>query len=86
LQGRIGHIIKILSHDDQGFCPFMKRMTNGCFAWPSAKEQVAVALTKAELSLLLDGTRQACRSRETGAAADLTVTQLTASSLTYVQT
>jgi transposase len=54
-RGHKGHIIKILSHDDQGFCLFTKRLTNGCFAWPSAKEQVAVTLTKAELSLLLDG-------------------------------
>lgn len=54
-RGRKGHIIKILAHDDQGFCLFTKRLTDGCFAWPSTKDQVAVLLTKAELSLLLDG-------------------------------
>jgi transposase len=54
-RGRKGHIVKVLSHDDQGFCLFTKRLTNGCFAWPSTKDQVAVTLTKAELSLLLDG-------------------------------
>ncbi|RWK58022.1 IS66 family insertion sequence element accessory protein TnpB, partial [Mesorhizobium sp.] len=32
-----------------------KRLTDGCFAWPTAKDQVAVSLTKAQLSLLLEG-------------------------------
>ncbi|WP_352983611.1 IS66 family insertion sequence element accessory protein TnpB [Mesorhizobium sp. M1338] len=36
-RGRKGHIIKILAHDDHGFCLFTKRLTNGCFAWPSTK-------------------------------------------------
>ena len=54
-RGRKGHIVKVLSHDDQGFCLFTKRLTNGCFAWPSTRDQVAVTLTKAQLSLLLDG-------------------------------
>jgi transposase len=54
-RGRKGHIVKVLSHDEQGFCLFTKRLTNGCFAWPSTKDQVAVTLTKADLSLLLDG-------------------------------
>ncbi|WP_352841087.1 IS66 family insertion sequence element accessory protein TnpB [Mesorhizobium sp. M0514] len=46
-RGHKGHIIKILSHDDQGFCLFTKRLTDGCFAWPTTKDQVAVSLTKA---------------------------------------
>lgn len=54
-RGRKGHIIKILAHDDQGFCLFTKRLSDGCFAWPTTKEQVTVSLTKAQLSLLLDG-------------------------------
>ncbi|RWO18970.1 MAG: hypothetical protein EOS09_33180 [Mesorhizobium sp.] len=29
--------------------------TDGCFAWPTTRDQVAVSLTKAQLSLLLDG-------------------------------
>ncbi|MER9001805.1 transposase [Mesorhizobium australicum] len=33
----------------------IKRLTDGCFAWPTTKDQVAVSLTKAQLSLLLDG-------------------------------
>ncbi|TGT35936.1 IS66 family insertion sequence element accessory protein TnpB [Mesorhizobium sp. M8A.F.Ca.ET.165.01.1.1] len=35
-RGRKGHIIKILAHDDQGFCLFTKRLSDGCFAWPVA--------------------------------------------------
>ncbi|MDX8535963.1 IS66 family insertion sequence element accessory protein TnpB [Mesorhizobium sp. VK25A] len=54
-RGHKGHIIKILAHDDQGFCLFTKRLTDGCFAWPTTKDQVAVSLTKAQLSLLLEG-------------------------------
>lgn len=54
-RGKRGHIVKILSHDDSGFCLFMKRLADGCFAWPSTSEQVSITLTKAQLSLLLDG-------------------------------
>ncbi|WP_210238916.1 IS66 family insertion sequence element accessory protein TnpB [Mesorhizobium sp. M4B.F.Ca.ET.143.01.1.1] len=43
-RGRKGHIIKILAHDDQGFCLFTKRLTDGCFAWPATKDQVVVSL------------------------------------------
>ncbi|MER8652289.1 IS66 family insertion sequence element accessory protein TnpB [Mesorhizobium sp. M1121] len=31
---------KAAPHDDQGFCLFTKRLTDGCFAWPTTKEQV----------------------------------------------
>ncbi|RUW48019.1 transposase [Mesorhizobium sp. M1A.F.Ca.ET.072.01.1.1] len=34
-RGRKGHIIKILAHDDQGFCLFTKRLSDGCFASPT---------------------------------------------------
>ncbi|WP_446720453.1 IS66 family insertion sequence element accessory protein TnpB [Mesorhizobium sp. 131-2-5] len=44
-----------MAHDDQGFCLFTKRLSDGCFAWPTTKDQVTVSLTKAQLSLLLDG-------------------------------
>lgn len=54
-RGKKGHVVKILAHDDSGFCLFTKRLTDGCFAWPSAREQVSITLTKAQLSLLLDG-------------------------------
>ncbi|WP_348648973.1 IS66 family insertion sequence element accessory protein TnpB [Mesorhizobium sp. NZP2077] len=48
-------MIKILAHDDQGFYLFTKRLSEGCFAWPTTKDQAAVSLTKADLSLLLEG-------------------------------
>lgn len=54
-RGRKGHILKVLAHDDRGFCLFIKRLTDGCFAWPSTKDRVTISLKKAELSLLLDG-------------------------------
>lgn len=54
-RGRKGHIIKILAHDEQGFALFTKRLNDGRFAWPSTREQVTVSLSKADLSLLLDG-------------------------------
>ncbi|BBD36255.1 truncated transposase [Aminobacter sp. Y103A] len=44
-----------MAHDDQGFCLFTKRLSDGCLAWPTTKDQVTVSLTKAQLSLLLDG-------------------------------
>ncbi|TIN32416.1 MAG: IS66 family insertion sequence element accessory protein TnpB [Mesorhizobium sp.] len=44
-RGHKGHIIKILAHDDREFCLFTKRLTDGCFAWPTTKEQVSVSLT-----------------------------------------
>ncbi|MER9249947.1 transposase [Mesorhizobium sp. M0590] len=46
-RGHKDHIIKILAHDDRGFCLL--------FCWPTTKDQVSVSLTKAELSLLLEG-------------------------------
>ncbi len=54
-RGKKGHVIKILAHDDTGFCLFTKRLTDGCFAWPSAHDHVSISLTKAQLALLLDG-------------------------------
>ncbi|CDX24848.1 conserved hypothetical protein [Mesorhizobium plurifarium] len=54
-RGKRGDLIKVVWHDGQGACLFTKRLSEGCFAWPTAKDQVAVSLTKAQLSLLLDG-------------------------------
>lgn len=54
-RGRKGHVLKILAHDGQGFALFTKRLDAGHFVWPSAKERIAVSLSKADLALLLDG-------------------------------
>ena len=42
-------------HDDQGFALFTKRLTDGRFVWPTTREQVTISLSKADLSLLLEG-------------------------------
>ncbi len=54
-RGRKGHIIKVLSYDGQGFALFTKRLDRGHFPWPWTKEQVAISLTSAQLSMLLEG-------------------------------
>lgn len=54
-RGRKGHILKILSHDGQGMSLFIKRLDEGYFHWPNARDQVALTLSKADLALLLDG-------------------------------
>ena len=63
-RGRRGDLVKVIWWDGQGACLFMKRLERGRFVWPSAKEG-KVALTPAQLSMLLGGDRLA------GAAADL---------------
>ena len=53
-RGRRGDLVKIIWWDGQGACMFMKRLEKGRFVWPSAKEG-KVALTPAQLSMLLEG-------------------------------
>jgi len=53
-RGRRGDLIKLLWWDGDGLCLFMKRLERGRFVWPKA-EQGAVALTRAQLSMLLEG-------------------------------
>jgi transposase len=53
-RGRRGDLIKLLWWDGQGMCLFAKRLERGRFVWPSASEG-AVALTPAQLSMLLEG-------------------------------
>jgi transposase len=53
-RGRRGDLIKLLWWDGDGLCLFMKRLERGRFIWPKA-EQGAVALTRAQLSMLLEG-------------------------------
>ena len=53
-RGRRGGTIKVLWHDGIGVCLFIKRLERGQFIWPmSAAGQVA--LTAAQLSMLLEG-------------------------------
>ncbi len=53
-RGRRGDLIKVIWHDGQGACLFSKRLERGRFVWPQAKDG-SVALTAAQLSMLLEG-------------------------------
>ena len=53
-RGRRGDLIKLLWFDGDGLCLFAKRLERGKFIWPKA-ESGAVSLTRAQLSMLLEG-------------------------------
>jgi transposase len=53
-RGRRGHLIKLLWFDGDGLVLFAKRLERGRFVWPQATEG-SVALTPAQLSMLLEG-------------------------------
>lgn len=53
-RGRRGDLIKLLWFDGDGLCLFAKRLERGCFVWPRA-ENGTVSLTRAQLSMLLEG-------------------------------
>jgi len=53
-RGRRGDRIKVLWFDGDGMCLFCKRLEAGRFVWPQAQSG-RVALTTAQLSMLLEG-------------------------------
>ena len=53
-RGRRGDLIKLLWWDGDGLCLFAKRLESGRFIWPQA-ETGAVSLSRAQLSMLLEG-------------------------------
>ena len=53
-RGRRGDLIKVLWFDGDGLCLLAKRLERGRFIWPKA-EGGAVSLTRAQLSMLLEG-------------------------------
>jgi transposase len=53
-RGRRGDLIKLLWWDGDGLCLFAKRLERGRFIWPKA-EKGSVSLTRAQLSMLLEG-------------------------------
>jgi len=53
-RGRRGDLIKLLWFDGDGLCLFAKRLDRGRFLWPKA-ESGTVSLTRAQLSMLLEG-------------------------------
>ena len=53
-RGRRGDLIKLLWFDGDGPCLFAKRLERGRFIWPKV-ESGTVSLTRAQLSMLLEG-------------------------------
>jgi transposase len=53
-RGRRGDLLKIIWWDSQGACLFSKRLENGRFVWPAAKDG-KISVTPAQLSMLLEG-------------------------------
>src|SRR5258707_15757751 len=53
-RGRRGDLIKMLWWDGDGLCLFAKRLERGRFIWPQATSGT-VSLTRAQLSMLLEG-------------------------------
>ena len=53
-RGRRGDLLKVLWHDGDGMCLFAKRLERARFVWPQASSGT-VALTSAQLSMLLEG-------------------------------
>ena len=53
-RGRRGDLVKLIWFDGDGLCLFCKRLERGKFVWPQAKEG-AISLTRAQLSMLLEG-------------------------------
>ncbi|MGC2460944.1 MAG: IS66 family insertion sequence element accessory protein TnpB [Steroidobacteraceae bacterium] len=53
-RGRRGDLLKVLWHDGDGMCLFAKRLERARFVWPQATSGT-VALTSAQLSMLLEG-------------------------------
>ena len=53
-RGRIGSLVEIIWHDGLGMSLYAKRLENGRFVWPLAKDGV-VSLTASQLACLLEG-------------------------------
>lgn len=53
-RGRRGDLLKVLWWDGDGLCLLAKRLERGRFIWPQA-EAGTVALTRAQLAMLLEG-------------------------------
>jgi transposase len=54
IRGRRGNLLKVIWHDGQGACLFMKRLEHGRFLWPSPADGV-VTISSAQLGYLLSG-------------------------------
>jgi transposase len=54
-RGKSADKIKVLWWDGQGFCLFYKKFERGQFVWPKSTEVGVCHITRAQLSLLLEG-------------------------------
>ncbi len=54
-RGKKGDRIKVLWWDGQGFCLYYKCMDKGIFTWLKTNEAGIVGITRAQLSMLLEG-------------------------------
>ena len=53
-RGKRADKIKILWWDTQGFCLYYKCLDRGKFTWPKLAEQKSLAITRAQLSMLIE--------------------------------
>lgn len=53
-RGRRGDLLKVIWHDGQGACLFVKRLERGRFLWPSVADGV-VKISAGQLGYLLEG-------------------------------
>jgi len=54
-RGKQADKIKILWWDGQGFCLYYKCLDRGKFMWPKVDEQNCLGITRAQLSMLIEG-------------------------------
>ena len=55
-RGKSATRIKILWWDSQGFCLFYKCLDSGKFPWLNPEDKGSVSITRAQLSMLIEGT------------------------------
>jgi transposase len=61
-RGRRGDLVKVIWHDGQGGCLFMKRLERGRFLWPSAVDG-AVSILTGQMAISLRGSTGAIPGR-----------------------
>ena len=54
-RGKRADKIKILWWDGQGFCLFYKCLDSGKFIWPKSEDSDTLGITRAQLSMLMEG-------------------------------
>ncbi len=54
-RGKDAGKIKILWWEAQGFCLFYKCFDKGRFIWPTSSDKGSIGITRAQLSMLLEG-------------------------------